>query len=61
MVMSHFKGVDNAHITGVGNCIRMVMSHFIALKKCGEARRVAFRKASLHYALRILVLTIYIN
>ena len=38
---------DEAHLSGVGNIIRMVMSHFIELKRCPEAKRIAFRKARL--------------
>ena len=38
---------DEAHLSGVGNSIRMVMSHFIELKKCADAKSVAFRKARL--------------
>ena len=38
-------GAGEAHLSGVGNTIRMVMSHFIELKRCPAAKEVAFRKA----------------
>jgi hypothetical protein len=46
-----------AHIIGVGNTIRMVMGHFIILKKCRFAKEVAFRKARFSkFGLSVLVL-----
>ena len=46
-----------AHLIGVGNTIRMVMHHFIALKKCEHAKQVAFRKARFSkFGLSVLVL-----
>ena len=40
-------GGEEAHLSGVGNTIRMVMHHFIELKKCPAAKEVAYRKARL--------------
>jgi hypothetical protein len=46
-----------AHIIGVGNTIRMVMHHFIELKRCEHAKQVAFRKARFYkFGLSVLVL-----
>ena len=46
-----------AHIIGVGNTIRMVMHHFIELKRCEHAKQVAFRKARFSkFGLSVLVL-----
>jgi hypothetical protein len=46
-----------AHIIGVGNTIRMVMHHFIILKKCRFAKDIAFRKARFSkFGLSVLVL-----
>ena len=46
-----------AHIIGVGNTIRMVMRHFIELKRCEHAKQVAFRKARFSkFGLSVLVL-----
>ena len=36
--------VEDAHITAVGNVIRMVCHHFLELRKCPAAKSVAFRK-----------------
>ena len=47
----------DAHIIGVGNTIRMVMHHFITLKKCEHLKQVAFRKARFSkFGLSVLVL-----
>lgn len=37
-------GSEEAQYGGIGNTIRMVMKHFIDLKKCQNAKQVAFRK-----------------
>ena len=47
MVGRSLIGADEAHLSGVGNTIRMVMHHFIELKRCPVAKEVAFRKARL--------------
>ena len=50
-------GTREAHIIGVGNTIRMVMRHFIDLKRCEHAKQVAFRKARFSkFGLSVLVL-----
>ena len=50
-------GTREAHIIGVGNTIRMVMRHFIELKRCEHAKQVAFRKARFSkFGLSVLVL-----
>ena len=40
-------GAEEAHLSGVGNTIRMVMSHFIELKRCAVTKEIAFRKVRL--------------
>ena len=40
-------GAEEAHLSGVGNTIRMVMHDFIELNRCSFAKQVAFRKARL--------------
>ena len=40
-------GGEEAHLSGVGNTIRMVMHHFIELKRCPAAKEVAYRKVRL--------------
>jgi hypothetical protein len=47
MLGGNMTGAEEAHLSGVGNTIRMVMHHFIELKKCPTAKQVAFRKARL--------------
>jgi hypothetical protein len=47
MLGSSMTGAEEAHLSGVGNTIRMVMHHFIELKRCPSAKEVAFRKARL--------------
>ena len=38
---------EEAHLSGIGNTIRMVVGHFIELARCPAAKAVAFRKARL--------------
>lgn len=38
---------EEATLSGLGNSIRMMMSHFVELKRCPVARKIAFRKARL--------------
>ena len=40
-------GAEEAHLSGVGDTIRMLMHHFRELKKCPAAKVVAFRKVRL--------------
>ena len=47
MVGGFLPGTEEAHLSGVGNTIRMVMSHFIELKRCSVAKEIAFRKVRL--------------
>lgn len=47
MLGGSMTGAEEAHLSGVGNTIRMVMHHFIELKRCPVAKEVAFRKARL--------------
>ena len=47
LVTGHSYVSEDAHLAGIGNTIRMVMSHYIELKRCEVAKTVAFRKASL--------------
>ena len=50
-------GTLEAHLKGVGNTIRMVMGHFIELKRCPHAKEVAFRKARFYkFGLSVLIL-----
>ena len=46
LVGSH-QGAEEAHLSGLGNTIRMVMSHFIEMRRCPHAKNIAFRKARL--------------
>ena len=47
MVGAFLPGAVEAHLTGVGNTIRMVMHHFIGLKRCAVTKEIAFRKVRL--------------
>ena len=47
MLGSCLTGAEEAHLSGVGNTIRMVMSHFIELKRCSVAKEIAYRKVRL--------------
>ncbi len=47
MVGAFLPGAEEAHLTGVGNTIRMVMHHFIGLKRCAVTKEIAFRKVRL--------------
>ena len=50
-------GTREAHLSGVGNTIRMVMGHFVELKRCRHTKQVAFRKARFYkFGLSVLVL-----
>ena len=42
---------EEAHLSAVGNAIRMVLAHFVELKRCPAARQIAFRKAGLFVCL----------
>ena len=49
-------GSEKALYSGIGNTIRMVMKHFIDLKKCKNDKQVAFRKVRFYkLGLSILV------
>ena len=41
------RGALEAHLTGLGHTIRMVMHHLIGLKRCAVAKEIAFRKVCL--------------
>ena len=50
-------GTLEAQLSSVGNTIRMVMGHFVELKRCRHTKQVAFRKARFYkFGLSVLVL-----
>jgi hypothetical protein len=50
-------GTLEAHLSSLGHTIRMVMGHFVDLKRCPHMKQVAFRKARFYkFGLSVLVL-----